>query len=329
MLRIFDAATDAGAIDVYVTDPATDLSTVTSPTFTFLASTNAQSGVFLSFTPGTYRVRVVGLGNIADVRLDIPAVVLANQQLATVFLTPTTGGTLANGGVLLQQGAYTATHNTSARIRLAAAVSNSAAVSVSAGASAVGSGVISPAVGAYTTVDSGSALNITVNGQSVAAPAGTLAAGSDSTLVVYGNASAPTTNLITDDNHIPTTSTNYKIRLINGLTSSTGTPPPLTLDVNFAPEATNILAGMASSYAVIGASHVDGVRRLLAVFGGADLHERQLDHGPEHPRQRRLHAVHPGRCERAGAPDPQGPLSRGIGGRAVFGDCTPPMGKPW
>ena len=38
-LRVFDAATDAGAIDVYVTDPATDITTLTSPTFIFAAST--------------------------------------------------------------------------------------------------------------------------------------------------------------------------------------------------------------------------------------------------------------------------------------------------
>ena len=34
-LRVFDAATDAGAIDVYVTDPAVDITTLTSPTFSF------------------------------------------------------------------------------------------------------------------------------------------------------------------------------------------------------------------------------------------------------------------------------------------------------
>src|SRR5664280_3513124 len=95
VLRVFDAATDAGAVDVYVTDPATDLATVSSPTFSFPASTQAQSGVFLSFAPGTYRVRVVGSGNIADLRLDIPSIVLASQQLATVFLTPTSGGTVS------------------------------------------------------------------------------------------------------------------------------------------------------------------------------------------------------------------------------------------
>jgi len=252
VLRVFDAATDAGAVDVYVTDPATDLATVSSPTFSFPASTQAQSGVFLSFAPGTYRVRVVGSGNIADLRLDIPSIVLASQQLATVFLTPTSGGTLANGGVLLQQGAYAASRNTSARIRVAAAVTSGASVSVSAGATAIAAGVISPAVGAYTTVPSGAALNISVNSASVAAPAGTLTAGSDSTLLVYGNAGSATARLIADDNHVPTVATNYKIRLLNGLTGAV--TPPLTMDVNFAVVASNIVAGTASPYAVIGAS---------------------------------------------------------------------------
>jgi hypothetical protein len=47
-------------------------------------------------------------------------------------------------------------------------------------ASAFATGVVLPAVGAYTTVDAGLALNIKVNGQSVAATVGTLVAGSDS-----------------------------------------------------------------------------------------------------------------------------------------------------
>ncbi|MDQ6629193.1 MAG: DUF4397 domain-containing protein [Pseudomonadota bacterium] len=254
-LRIFDAATDAGAVDVYVTDPTTNLSTISSPTFSFGAATQAQSGAFLSFAPGTYRVRVVGAGNIADVRLDIPAVVLASQQLATVFLTPTTGGTLANGGVLLQQGTFAASRNTNARVRLAAAVTSGAAVSVSAGASAVATNVVAPTVTAYTTVPAGAALNISVNGASVAAPATQLTAGSDSTLLVYGSAAAPSVNLIADDNHVPTAASNYKIRLLNGLNATVaGPPPPLTMDVNFAVVASNVPAGSASPYAVIGAS---------------------------------------------------------------------------
>ena len=74
-LRVFDAATDAGAIDVYVTDPAVDITTLTSPTFSFSSSTSLQASGFLSIAPGTYRVRVTGAGNPADLRLDMPSVV--------------------------------------------------------------------------------------------------------------------------------------------------------------------------------------------------------------------------------------------------------------
>ena len=50
-LRVVDAATDAGAIDVYITDPATDISTLAAPSFTFPSSTTLQTSAFLSFTP--------------------------------------------------------------------------------------------------------------------------------------------------------------------------------------------------------------------------------------------------------------------------------------
>ena len=41
VLRVFDAATDSGAIDVYVTDPAVDISTLSSPTFSFVSSSSS------------------------------------------------------------------------------------------------------------------------------------------------------------------------------------------------------------------------------------------------------------------------------------------------
>lgn len=248
-LRVFNAATDAGSIDVYITEPAVDINTLAAPTFTFTASNSVQASNFVSFGPGTYRIRVTGAGNKADLRLDIPSVVLANQQVGTVILTPTAGGTLTNGSVLIEDAGYTAVRATSARVRLVAAVTNGASVSASAGTTVIGSNVIAPAVGGdYVSVPSGSALTITVNGASVAAPAGTLAAGSDSTLMVYGNAASPTATLIVDDNHLPAASNNYKLRLVNGLT---GAVQPLSMDVNFIPVATNVGPGEASPYTVL------------------------------------------------------------------------------
>jgi len=167
-VRIFNTATDAGSIDVYITDPAVDITTLSAPTFTFTASTSVQASNFLSFgapSPGgaTYRVRVTGAGNPADLRLDIPSVTLLSQRVATVILTPTAGGTLANGSVLVEDGLYSATPNTSARVRLVAAVTNGATVSATAGSTPIGTNVIAPSIGTYVSVPSGSAINVTVN----------------------------------------------------------------------------------------------------------------------------------------------------------------------
>jgi hypothetical protein len=250
-LRVFDAATDAGAIDIYVTDPATDITTLTSPTFSFAASTSFQASGFLAIAPGTYRVRVTGSGNPLDLRLDMPAVTLTSQQVAALFFAPTVGGTLVNGAALAQQGAYTAGRNTSARVRLAAAVTSGATVSVDAGGVAIAANVVAPSVGGYVLVPAGTAINVGVNGNSVAAPAAAPAAGSDSTLLVYGSAAAPTASLIADDNHLPTTSGNLKLRLVDGLT---GAASPLTLDAAFAVIASNVLPGAVSPYAVVASS---------------------------------------------------------------------------
>lgn len=248
-LRIYDAAIDAGGIDVYITDPSTDLATVSTPTTSFAPQTYAQSSALLSYAPGTYRVRVTLTGNKSQLLLDMPNVVIANQQIVTIPLTPAAGGILLDGSTLVQQGAYTPVRSTTARVRLAAAVSGSVPVSASAGNNAIDAFALAPAVGSYTVVPVG-ALNISVNGASVAAPATPLKAGNDYTLLVYGSAASSTASLIVDDNHLPTSSTNVKLRLINGLT---GTATGLTLEADFNPVASNVLQGVASAYGTVAA----------------------------------------------------------------------------
>lgn len=248
-LRVVDTAIDAGALDVYVTDPATDITTLSSPSFSFPLSTTLQTSTFLSFAPGTYRIRITGTGNPGDVRLDIASVTLASQEVGSVILTPSVGGTLVNGAVLAEQGDYTAARNPNARIRLAAAVTPGATVTANAGGTAISPGnVVAPAVGAYVVIPATAAINISVNSASVGAPATTLLAGSDATLLVYGSAAAPTVTLVADDNHLPASSNSLKLRLLNGLT---GAAQPLELDAAFAVVASNVAPGTASSYGVV------------------------------------------------------------------------------
>ncbi len=247
-LRVFDAAPDAGAVDVYVTAPGTDLVTVSGPTFVLPASASPQPSTFLTFTAGTYEVRVTGPGNRSDLRLDIPSITLTSQQVVSVLLTSSVGGILVDGGTLVQQGSYAATRNSNARVRLAAAVSGSASVGATAGSVVVSAPTTSPTVGSYMVVPAASVLAVNVNGASVQVPVSTLAAGSDSTLLVYGSPAAPTVSVIADDNHLPTSSSTLKMRLINGLT---GTAVPLTLKADFAQIATNVGPGAASAYGIV------------------------------------------------------------------------------
>jgi hypothetical protein len=254
-IRVYDAALDAGKLDVYITAPTVDLATVASPTASFSTTTANSATALLSYSPGTYRVRITGAGNKADLRADIPNVTVTSQQIATVILTPAAGGVLINGSTLIQQGAYAPARNTNARVRLAAAVSGGATVAASASnGTVIDPGSVAPAFGyGYVLVPASSALNITVNGASVAAPAGALAAGTDATLLVYGAPGAATASLLVDDNRLPTDATTTKLRVINGVTGSTGT---LTLTANSTPIGAGIAPGAASGYvSVIGSTN--------------------------------------------------------------------------
>ena len=247
-IRVYDAAVSAGKVDVYVTDPNTDLATV-GPSTSFTSISSAVSSSLLSLTASTagtnYRVRVTGSGNKADLRLDIPLITLTSQQIVTVVLTPTSGGVLMNGSSLVQQGAYAATRNTNARVRLAAAVSGGAQVAASAGSTVIDAGSAAPAFGFYVLVPAANALNATVGGQSVqVSNASALTAGSDATLLVYGPSNAATASLVLDDNTLPTDATTVKLRLVNGVTGTVGA---ITLTANNSPVGIGVAGGAAAA----------------------------------------------------------------------------------
>jgi hypothetical protein len=95
-------------VDVYITDPAVDITTLSSPTFSFTSSTSVQASTsrrsaLLSrrrHLPHPRHRRGQPFGPAPR----HPGVLLLNQRVATVILTPTTGGTLANGSVLIEEG---------------------------------------------------------------------------------------------------------------------------------------------------------------------------------------------------------------------------------
>ncbi len=241
-LRLVDLAPEAGKLDVYVTTNACTSLAGVSPSYSFVSPTTTTS-VSLTQGAGSYSVCVTANGNVNDLRLSQP-VTVASQQIATVVMTPTSGGQLLNGALLVQQGMYTASRNTNARVRLAAAVTGSNAVALSAGGAVVDT-LASPGLSfQYKLVPAGGALSGTIGGVAFSTAA-TPAVGADVTLLVYGDPANPTLNLLTDDNRQPTDGST-RMRLINGVTGNVGL---LTLTANGALIGTGVAPGTASGYA--------------------------------------------------------------------------------
>jgi hypothetical protein len=264
-VRVFNATIDSGTLDVYLTSPSADLAETTPNQSGVTAGTLAG---FRDISAGTYRLRVTGTGDPADVRLDVPAVTLLDKQFVTLVVTATgSGGVLLNGTMILQQGNKTSFKNTKARVRLAASVASAGVVTASVGGTPLFSNYRSPRVStAYALVDSGSpAVAVSINGSTVNNVARTFAAGTDYTLLAYGTAAAGQVALFTDDNRVPGTTARAKVRLINGLAGS----DPLTMALDFQTFlATNdILTGTASAYAlpnVAGSARIEITSQLLS-----------------------------------------------------------------
>lgn len=243
-LRVFNLATDAGALDVYVIAAGTNLAAGTTPFFVMSGTGTSQISAYLSFTPGNYRVVVTASGNQSDVRLNLPSIALADTGLTTLVLAPSVGGGLVDGGLIAQRSTFSASPNTSARVRVVSGVP-AATVAVSTGGTVVEAGAIQN-IGSYVTVPSGSATwTVTAGGNAASVAPINLVAGSDNTLLVTGTAGAASATMLTDDNHAPTVSSNAKMRLING--TSTGNDG-LQLYVDFLSVASNVTPGTASNY---------------------------------------------------------------------------------
>jgi hypothetical protein len=254
-LRVADYAAQAGKLDVYVaTGALADVTALASLSAVgTLTPGSTGSALSLTYTPGNYFVIVTGAGNASDVRLWNMPVTLGNQQVATVVLTPAAGGLLLNGGLLVQQGSYTAFRNDNVRVRLATAVTNNATVAATAtsGASSVliDPGSVAPQFGAYVVIPAASTLAITVDGTPVAPPAGAMEPGTDYTVLVSGAPGAAGATLIADDNRPSSDTTAAKLRLINGISGNATNL--LTLTANSVSVGSQVPPDTASGYTSI------------------------------------------------------------------------------
>ena len=242
-LLVFNASPDAGSVDVYVSGSSDTLDNATLVASS--VSAGSSSGSYTTVGSGTYRLRIVAAGSTTDLRLDVGSMTLDSQGVYALVVTPTSGGVLVNSLLVRQGGAITQLDTDLARVRLVSAVASGGTVGAAFNGSTLATSVASPAIGSYALVKAGSATpTISVNGASLSTAAVTLAAGSDSTLLVWGPAAGASLSVIGDDNRLPASSTSAKIRLIHGASINSN---PLTLTANYSAVAENIALGAAST----------------------------------------------------------------------------------
>jgi hypothetical protein len=238
-------ASEAGNVDVYLTDSTTDLVNA-SPVASNIATGGSST---ITVTSGNYRLRVIGTADTTDLRADVAQVAFNSTTVNSLLLTSTTGGMLVNVSLLPQQGSLSTYNTTQARIRGAVGIANGTTVNATvSGSNILTNATVGVIGGTYTLVDSGSLpITLNVDGAPVSIPNQTLAAGADYTFLVWSNASGTQTSLIADVNTLPASlASKSRVRLLNGMS---GLGDPLTLLVNFQTGATGVTLGTASAQA--------------------------------------------------------------------------------
>jgi hypothetical protein len=244
-IRVLNLSDDEELLDAYIGSPDGTVDEAIAIDDESIATGDATP--YYETDSGEYRIWISGQGDRSDVRLDIPSVTLSSKDVYTLLLTQGVGGVLLHGVLVKQEASATAFENGSARVRVAAGVSGNGVVNVDVGDVTAAAGLTSPEVTTYVSVPAGTqGLTVTVDGNAVTADDLDAEAGGDYTVLVYGNASSPQVEILTDDNRRSTTTTLLKIRLINGAEGLSANP---TLTVDSGPVASNVAAGTASTYA--------------------------------------------------------------------------------
>lgn len=257
LFSIGNPAPDAGPLDVYVVAPGSAIDDTVTPKYQNVYS--GGSSLSQSIAAGTYDIIITAYNKPQDVRLKIPSLSLVDQEVATLMLTSTAGGTLVDGTLVQQDittsagGSVTAYPNSNARIRLVgafptstlfqiyynAAAPNGASYSDSLIANGIGAGQYK-VVGSGTFIEN-AGFNLSTSSSAALLPNnifadptctntlydatlhcsassisasinGPLAAGGEYTLLVYGDPTNPSMQLLSDNNQAPTSA---RIRVIN------------------------------------------------------------------------------------------------------------------
>jgi Domain of unknown function (DUF4397) len=242
--NVLNQATDAGAVDVYVTGSDDSLSGQSAMASSI--SANGSSG-FQTVNPGTYRIRITSAGSKTKVLLDIASVTFTKKKVLSLALLPTTGGVLVDGVLVQQESTVTFYRNSQARVRVVAALTGSATVTATADDTSIVSSLQSTSISDYTQITAGTpSLVISVNGTTVSTSTPTISAGNDYSVLVYGTAANPQIGVVSDDNRISESGSTYaKVRLAHLDSDETSA---LTLYANSSAKASSVAYGSVSTY---------------------------------------------------------------------------------
>lgn len=249
MLRVFHAAPDTGPVDVYLTESGAVLED-TVPHVRNVAP--ATLSLYNLADRGTWRLRITAQGDPRDVRLDVPALALADKARVTIVLQASGGGALVHGLVSQYHGVLAPAKNTQARVRLAAGVAGTGAVSASVGGTSVNVDLRSPSVGNYALVPAGLVpVSVSVNGQAPIVRNTNVAAGGDFTLAAFATATGPDWQRIQDNNQPPAQGERAKLRLVHMSPAFDGA---LTLSMDFVAVSQDVFLANPHLYAPVAAA---------------------------------------------------------------------------
>jgi hypothetical protein len=242
-LSVFNASQNAPNVDIYITVPGVDITTV-GPNFAGVGYSGTSFNI--AFPPGNYQIRVTNGGT--KVIIYDSGGQAYTPNLALSFITYSVGsGTLVNAAVLQSKGPYTTLNSVFARLRAVNASAGSTAVDQLLGPVLINSNVAYFSASPYTLTAAGPT---TVNFQATATPGaiiastpGTLGVATDSTAVIAGLPGGQQAFLLSDENILPPSGGN-RLRFVNASLGSN----PVNASINASQVASNIAFATAAPY---------------------------------------------------------------------------------
>lgn len=266
-IRVFNAASDAGSLDMYISDSSASLDGLSAN------AAGTAAGALSSYAEvgkGTYRLRLTAASEKGDLRLDVASVTLNDQDRVTVVVEPTSGGVLVSALLVVQQkNGITVAKNTNARARVVASVSSNGVASATIGSTTLSSSLTSPGVGSYVVIPAGSQTLLTqMNGATISSATTTIDAGADYTVLIYGNTSLAQMKLISDDNRLPTNTSKGKIRLIPAAEGY----DTLSLAVDSVSVANEVPTGTASTFTTVNSNSGNALIEVTSALSSTPLY---------------------------------------------------------